>query len=188
MEARGAREAREVREAGKRVSERVHAMGLVNMVKMTGKWQCELQEWTQAVVVGKRGIIVLSGIWMRRGRAIEARQLVAGEAGRLGQAVKGMMYRVMPAFGLGGSDAADPHPRVFMGMRGVMRAVEDRLRSNGPGMWRMMARVRVMGIGRFVEGLARGRELWFIGHWRCVVWGRRAAVRWSGFGKTRNPN
>ena len=43
-----------------------------------------------------------------------------------------------------------------------------------------------MGIGRLVEGLARGSVSWFVRHWRCVVRGRGAAVGWSGFGK--NPN
>ena len=60
------------------------------------------------------------------------------------------MYRVMPAFGLGGNETVEPHPRMFIGAMGVMRDVEGRLRSNGSGVWRLMARVRVMGIGRLV--------------------------------------
>ena len=104
------------------------------------------------------------------------------------QVVRTRMYRVMPAFGaaFGGNDAVEPHPHMFIRAMNVMRDVEGRLRSNGSGVWRLMARVRVMGIGRLVEGLARGSVSWFVRHWRCVVRGRGAAVGWSGFGK--NPN
>ena len=54
----------EAREAMARVAERVRAMGLVKMVNMAERWQLSwvLQEWKQAVVAGKRGRTVLSGI------------------------------------------------------------------------------------------------------------------------------
>ena len=50
----------------------------------------------------------------------------------------------------------------------------------------MAAGVRVSAIGRLVAGLARGRSSWFLGQWRCMVWGQGAAIWWSGFGI--NPN
>ena len=40
-----------------------------------------------AVVAGRQDRSMLGGIWVWRGRAREAMQLVAGEAGRLGQVV-----------------------------------------------------------------------------------------------------
>ena len=59
-------EGREAREARGRVVERVWAMGLVKMVNMAERWQSSwvLQEWKHAVVAGKRGRTVLSGIWV----------------------------------------------------------------------------------------------------------------------------
>ena len=91
---------------------------------------------------------------MWRGRAREARQLVAGEAGRLGQAVGRMYDRCMSLAGPGGRVAIEPYPCTFREMLLMMMSVESRLRSRGPGVWRMMAWVRASGIGRVVEGLA----------------------------------
>ena len=191
-------EARKAMEARERGEARVRVAGVVKMVE---RWQSSgvFQEWKQAVVAGKRDrsvVVVVAGMWGRtvlRGfgewkwRTRGARQLVAGEAGRMGQVVRGMHNRAMSVVsGSRGCDAVEPHPRIFINAMRVMRDVEDRLRSNGPGVWRLMARVRVMGIGRLVEGLARARVSWFVGHWRCVVRGQGAAVGWSGFGK--NPN
>ena len=66
---------------------------------------------------------------------------------RLYQVVRTRMYRVIPACGLSGNDAVQPHPRMFIRAMNVMRDVEGRLRSNGSGVSRLMARVWSMGIG-----------------------------------------
>ena len=165
--------ARKAREARGQGEARVRGAGLVKMVKMAARWQSSwvLQEWQQAVVVGKRGrnlvavvawergTTVLSGVRVWRGRVREARQMVDGEAGRLVQAVGKMFDRCMSLARSGGHVANEPHPRTFYEMREMMRGVD----LGWPGVWRRMARVRALGIGRVVEGLARGRVSWYIG-------------------------
>ena len=182
-------EAREAREARGRVAQRVWAMGLVKMVSMAERWQPAwvLQEWKQAAVAGKRGRTVLSGIWVWRGRASHAKQLVAGEAGRMGQIVKSMHNRGMSVVsGSRGYAAFELHPGLFINSMTVMAEDVDRLRSNGLGVWRGMARVRAMGIGRLVEGLVRGQVSWFIGH-SLVVCGAGAGCSGRVVGARQEP-
>ena len=102
----------------------------------------------------------------------------------MGQVVRNMHNRAMSVVsGSRGHDAVEPHPCLFIT---AMTVEEDRLRWNGPGVWKMMERVRAMGIGRLVEGLVRGQVSWFIGH-SLVVCGAGAGCSGRVVGARQEP-
>ena len=148
--------------------------GEVRQVEEAGQVEEAMQVEDSSGRVGQGG-----SVCARPGSAEQTecnRHRMAEEGRRLGQAVQSITTRIMHE---GTVDYGTGDWRVYRVIQGQMRVVdamvEGRLRSDRPGarsLWRTIVKVRVLGLGRLVEGLERGRSSRTFGYWRCVVRGR----------------